>query len=162
MTWTLSSDWCISRRIASQIKRSSTLFLVLLDSALTPTVPHRFHIHPPSVCLTVYVCTYNTYTSVPSTLVHIFRRRRQVYRQKPSRATPCVSHLFPYHNPVPSLPSILIHPPDHRTNCNGEKNYFYNSIRGNQELRRWDTAISRAIYPVSTHTYNFFDNSEPV
>lgn len=25
MTWTLSSDWCISRRIASQIKRSSTL-----------------------------------------------------------------------------------------------------------------------------------------
>lgn len=25
MTWTLSSDWCISHRIASQIKRSSTL-----------------------------------------------------------------------------------------------------------------------------------------
>lgn len=34
MTWTLSSDWCISRRIASQIKRSSTL-----ESPLT-TSPH--------------------------------------------------------------------------------------------------------------------------
>jgi len=32
MTWTLSSDWCISRRIASQIKRSSTPELPLTIS----------------------------------------------------------------------------------------------------------------------------------
>lgn len=36
MTWTLSSDWCISRRIASQIKRSSTP-----EPPLTTSPRHR-------------------------------------------------------------------------------------------------------------------------
>lgn len=51
MTWTLSSDWCISRRIASQIK---------LSSPLEPPWPPLHNPSVPStlVCVRIYVCVY--------------------------------------------------------------------------------------------------------
>lgn len=75
MTWTLSSDWCISRRIASQIKRSSTL-----EPPLTTSPgPRRRRTMPSTlVCISHPAFSLFIYTSLPP-----FRdTRRQVYRQK--------------------------------------------------------------------------------
>lgn len=74
MTWTLSSDWCISRRIASQIKRSSTL-----EPPLTTSPgPRRRRTMPSTlVCISHPAFSLFIYTSHP-----LFRDTRQVYRQK--------------------------------------------------------------------------------
>jgi len=71
MTWTLSSDWCISRRIASQIKRSSTL-----EPPLT-TSPRRRR-----TMLSTLVCISHPALFIYVSFLPFRDTRRQVYRQK--------------------------------------------------------------------------------
>lgn len=85
MTWTLSSDWCISRRIASQIKRSSTL-----ESPLTTSPGSRRRWTMPStlVCIS-HPFSLFIYMSLS------LDTRRQVYRQKLTSWTVLLHGLIP-------------------------------------------------------------------
>lgn len=75
MTWTLSSDWCISRRIASQIKRSSTL-----EPPLTISPGPRRRRTMPSTLVSISLSL--SFSLSACLFIFFFRdTRRQVYRQ---------------------------------------------------------------------------------
>lgn len=98
MTWTVSSDWCISRRIASQIKRFPILFLSLFLFLLLCSV------HPKLIPCSHKLC---------SILSHIFSSEYSPYHplfESPSSSVSsirvCFSvSLFIY---VPSRTCIIL------------------------------------------------------
>lgn len=100
MTWTLSSDWCISRRIASQIKRSSTL-----EPPLTTSPgPHRRRTVPSTlVCISHSLLSFSISFSLLSLSIYNIslsiymplpplHDTRQVYRQKLTSQSSSWSH----------------------------------------------------------------------
>lgn len=116
MTWTLSSDWCISRRIASQIKRSSTLEPPLTTSPgprRRRTIPSTLVCISPSPFLSLYL-----HVSLSSSFaIHVGRFIGKIsrVRQSPSRSHTYRSFasLFTY-GPVMRKESLDYLPPSSR------------------------------------------------
>lgn len=100
MTWTLSSDWCISRRIASQIKRSSTLEPPLTTSphpCRRRTVVRRFRLcRFPFSLLSCSIHIRLTFLSLPLDITRLVMRAdtRKFRRERRNRLSRKTCLLF--------------------------------------------------------------------